>query len=395
MKKTIYVIGNPQLAEKLSEQLVDHEITQQTEQVFLSLKCSFSNSAIILSQEITEDSFLDMIGELTTSKRTIILLVRGENLITLHQGIGEITRIGAYQESLTLDRFPLDLKDPAGLIRKLSSMDLGLISNPNIMAIEGIALRNGRIMDRTVSLICNALESNFLKIEVEYLRKKDAVTSNFVDMFSHDIGLPLTSLKGNIELMLDGEYGEITAEQKNALKTMEKSTNKINDMRKESLYLNKFDSGVYRVNKKLTSIYSLLEDVMYEMMPMMERKEQVIELDTPHFSAFLDQEKMRHVLGNLLSNASKYSPNGTLIKISAVELDTNFQIRIRDNGIGIPEGMEEKIFERFVRIKKSSADGTGLGLSIVKTIVEKHGGRIWYERPESGGSEFVLEIPRA
>lgn len=395
MKKTIHVIGNPALAGKLGEQLVDHEIFQQTEAGFLSLKDSFPNSAIILSNEITEDGFLNRISEFLTSKDVIIVLVLGENLVTLYQGSGEVSRLGTNQELLTLDRFPLDLKDPVALIRNLYSMDLGFLSKQNIKALEGIVQRNGRIMDRTVSLICNSLESNFLIMEVDFLRQKDAVTSNFVDMFSHDIGLPLTSLKGNIELMLDGEYGEITTEQKNALKTMEKSANKINDMRKESLYLNKFDSGVYRVNKKLTSIYSLLEDVMYEMMPMLERKDQVIELDTPHFSAFVDQEKMRHVLGNLLSNASKYSPNGTNIKITAAELDENFQIRIKDHGIGVPEGMEEKIFERFIRVNKSTADGTGLGLSIVKTIVEKHGGRIWYERPEGGGSEFVLEIPRS
>lgn len=228
--------------------------------------------------------------------------------------------------------------------------------------------------------------------EIEFLRIRLDLTKKNMDMLSHDIGLPLTVMKGMVEQMLRGESGELTSEQSANLESILKNIKRIDDIRKETLMLTKLESGGSSA-KSLTNLYSLMERVMYRMLPMTDAKDQTIHLDSPHFSAMVTESLMEQVLENLLINASNYTPSGGTITITAEKKEEIMTIRIRDTGIGIPSDMTEKIFEPYTRLSKDLADGTGLGLTIVRTIINNHGGRIWVERPEDGGSEFIIELP--
>ncbi len=140
-------------------------------------------------------------------------------------------------------------------------------------------------------------------------------------------------------------------------------------------------------------MYSLLEGVMYRIRSIMDAKDQTIHLDSPHFSAVVCTSQFEQVIENLLINASNFTPRGGDITISANKDEENICIRIRDTGVGVPPDMEEKIFQPYVRLNKELAPGTGLGLTIVRTIIQNHDGMVWVERPEDGGSEFVLKLP--
>jgi len=228
--------------------------------------------------------------------------------------------------------------------------------------------------------------------EIELLRIRLDLTKKNMDMLSHDIGLPLTVMKGMVEQMLRGESGELNQEQTENLVSILKNIKRIDDIRKETLMLTKLESSGSSA-KSLTNLYSLMERVMYRMLPMTDAKGQTIHLESPHFSAMVTESLMEQVLENLLINASNYTPRGGTITITAEKEGDVMNIRIKDTGIGIPSEMREKIFEPYIRLSKELADGTGLGLAIVRTIVSNHGGRIWVERPEDGGSEFVIELP--
>ena len=109
-----------------------------------------------------------------------------------------------------------------------------------------------------------------------------------------------------------------------------------------------------------------------------------------------DEEKLRQVLSNLLENALKFTSVEGAITLSARVEGRNVGVSVRDNGVGIPEEHQPHIFERFYKVDRSRRDGgTGLGLAIVKHIVQAHGGEVWVESREGGGSAFSFRLPLA
>ena len=115
------------------------------------------------------------------------------------------------------------------------------------------------------------------------------------------------------------------------------------------------------------------------------------------YDVFGEQVLIEETLTNLLFNAVRYTPSGGRIVLTVKDKPAEYLVQIRDTGIGIPKGEEEKIFEEFYRspnARKVERDGTGLGLSFAKQAIEKHGGKIWAENNPDGGSTFSFTLPK-
>lgn len=111
----------------------------------------------------------------------------------------------------------------------------------------------------------------------------------------------------------------------------------------------------------------------------------------------IDEPKFMQAINNLLSNAIKFTPDGGVINLRLEERADKVLIQVEDNGIGVPDHLQEKIFEKFSKARRPGLKGepsTGLGMSIIKTIIEWHGGRIWLESEENKGTTFFIELPR-
>ena len=150
-----------------------------------------------------------------------------------------------------------------------------------------------------------------------------------------------------------------------------------------------------------TQISDLLDNILYEMLPSANKKNLHIEFSNKNQNlpkVYIDSEKMRAVLQNLLENAIKYTPEGRKVEIDFQVVGELVQISIKDSGIGIPEEDKKNIFKRFFRAKnaaKMEKNGSGLGLSMSQGIVEKHGGKLWFESKVEEGSIFSFTIPIA
>ena len=136
------------------------------------------------------------------------------------------------------------------------------------------------------------------------------------------------------------------------------------------------------------------------MKPMLAPRKQSLEVDVEEELPLVhaDKAKVRQVLLNLLSNATKFTPDGGRLKIEAVKEDNWCQVSVIDNGIGIKKEDQERIFEPFYQLDSPltrERRGTGLGLAIAKQIIEKHGGRIWVESEYGKGSRFTFTLPLA
>jgi signal transduction histidine kinase len=239
-----------------------------------------------------------------------------------------------------------------------------------------------------------------LILKEEEIERANKLKSEFLHNISHELRTPLNIILGFSELMADEVPGKITDEQRKCLSDILKSGEHLLELVTEVLNISGIDSGKVRFKPRNISLKGVVSSARRIVMPVLTNKHQKIKLEIeeqlPDISA--DEDKMVQVFHNLLDNASKYSPDGSEIKIEAAVQDGWCQVSVIDNGTGIKKEDMIRLFEPFSRLdinQPRDKGGTGLGLLVVKQIVEKHGGRIWAESEYGRGSRFSFTIPLA
>lgn len=233
----------------------------------------------------------------------------------------------------------------------------------------------------------------------EKLHKLDHAKSNFISIVAHQLRTPLSGVKWTLNLVLSGSLGSLTTEQQSFLMKCYESNERMIILINDMLGADRIDSDKLKYNFVPTHIFDLIDNALFEMTPTINKKNLLISYlhkDRNLPQVLIDSEKMRAVLQNLLENAIKYTPQNGLIEIDFQVIDGFLRVSIKDTGIGIPEEDKKNIFNRFFRAAnaiKVETDGTGLGLYVAKGIIEKHGGKIWFESRLGQGSTFHFTIP--
>jgi signal transduction histidine kinase len=234
----------------------------------------------------------------------------------------------------------------------------------------------------------------------ERLRKLDEIKSGFISVVAHQLRTPLSGVKWTINLLLSGDMGALATEQKTFLMKAYESNDRMISLVNDMLGADRIDSGKVRYLFRPVQLVDIIDNVLFELMPQANAKGVVIRFDvTPARLSTVraDPEKLRAVFQNLLENSIKYSRQQGTVEIGLKPEDHDFiEVFIKDEGIGIPKEQQKNIFDRFFRAQnaiKLETDGSGLGLFIVKSIVERHGGRIWFESTEGKGVTFHFTIP--
>ncbi len=215
----------------------------------------------------------------------------------------------------------------------------------------------------------------------------------------HQLRSALTAIKWPLKMVVDGDYGAITDEQKNMIeRVIQKNEGLIslvnNVLATENV--KKTNYGYHVVKSSLEEIIVFLVDFYKEEL---ERKHIVMDLVMPKEKLPLitiDKEMITLAIQNLFDNAIKYTPLGGRIKVFLSVEKKNILFKIQDTGIGVPAQNKEKLFDRFFRASnaiKMDAVGSGLGLFISKEIIEAHRGKIWFESEENIGSIFYVALP--
>ncbi|MFC1914056.1 ATP-binding protein [Chloroflexota bacterium] len=263
------------------------------------------------------------------------------------------------------------------------------------------ALKQQRLLQENKRLVDSLQRSNKLLFEAnEELKKATQAKSDFLAQMSHELRTPLNVVIGFSELMLDEVPGNINEEQKNCLLDIMGSGRNLLNLINDILDLSKVESGKLELKMANFSLPVVLESLKRVMMPVIAPKGQKLEIDVEKGlpSVHADKAKVRQVLINLLSNATRFTPRGGRLRIEAAGENGWCRISVIDNGIGIKAEDQEKIFDPFCQLEKAVVEdkgGTGLGLTIAKQIVEKHGGRIRLESRMERGSRFSFTLPLA
>lgn len=253
-------------------------------------------------------------------------------------------------------------------------------------------------------LLQEELRQKNLKLEVANaeLHRLDDIKSAFVSIAAHELRSPLTSISGYLEMLLDGDAGALTDKQAEYLKIIEAGARRLLHITSDLLDLTRIEAGQMQVVLKPTDLVRLVESVIAEHAPQLDVKAQRLSLRAPPGlpQALCDPTRAAQVIGNLLSNASKYSPSGAAITLDVTHANENgfLKIAVADEGVGIAEEDALRLFEPFFRARsaaKTGATGTGLGLPIARSLVELHGGRLWFDSSLGHGSTFYATFPTA
>lgn len=261
------------------------------------------------------------------------------------------------------------------------------------------ALRQQRLAQENKRLVESLQCSNKLLFEAnEESKKATQAKSEFMANMSHELRTPLNVIIGFSELMLDEVPGKINVEQRQSLNDILSSGKHLLGLINDVLDLSKIESGKMELKLRHFSLPAVIESLRRIMMPVLAPKNQTLEINLEEGlnNVYADRDKIRQVLLNILSNATKFSPDGGRLKVEATRDDKWYMVSVIDSGIGIRCEDQERIFEPFCQLDNAMTrenGGTGLGLTIARQIIERHGGRIWMESEYKTGSRFTFTLP--
>lgn len=234
------------------------------------------------------------------------------------------------------------------------------------------------------------------------LQLMNEIRSSFISVAAHELRTPLTSIYGFLELLQDTGAENLTFDQQQHLLLMEESTERLLLTLNELLDAARIDSDRLELVLRPVQIREVIEEAIETSESRLLARQQRLELDIPAElpEALCDPERIKQVLGHLLSNASKFTPLKGVIRlvVEPTELGDFLRLAVSDQGQGIANGEEDRLFQRFYRstsVRRNGTQGAGLGLYITRSLVELHGGEVWYESVTDAGSTFYVTIPVA
>ena len=236
------------------------------------------------------------------------------------------------------------------------------------------------------------------RLRTEQLIEVNRLKTNFMNTAAHEIRTPITSVRGYSEIILGllerNEYDQI----KTHFEAVVRNIDRLELLSRDLLDMQRIESGRLTINRKDVPIEALLNQLESEMIPIIEGKEQVLDVsnNSRESTVSCDELRILQVLINLMYNASKYSDYSSIISLIVGDEEDSVSFMVRDTGMGLSEGDVKKLFTSFPDIRvRNASHGSGLGLSISKGIIDIHGGPIKGSSDGPGtGSTFTFTLPK-
>jgi signal transduction histidine kinase len=227
----------------------------------------------------------------------------------------------------------------------------------------------------------------------ERLKTLDETKDDFISMASHQLRTPLTSVKGYISMVLEGDAGKISPTQKKLLTQSFFSSQRMVYLIADLLNVSRLKTGKFVIETAPVNLAEVVEQELEQLKETAAAHSLKLTYEKPkHFpELMLDETKTRQVIMNFVDNAIYYTPSGGHINVRLADNPTTVELKVEDNGIGVPRGEQPHLFTKFYRAgnaRKARPDGTGLGIFMAKKVVVAQGGSIIFESHEGKGSTF-------
>jgi len=282
-------------------------------------------------------------------------------------------------------------------VLNVQSLKLDAFSDEDTRLLELLASNVGSALHRLYAAEEKSiLEYQLLseRVRAEQEQELNQLKTRFLSTAAHELRTPLTSIKGYIDIVENAQF-LLPPKLKEYKKVVSRNVDRLTRLTGDLLDQQRLEEGRMTTNFEPVYIKDLLKDIVIEFTPLLADKNQTLQCNSVETTVHMDKLRMMQVLVNLLSNASKFSPEGSDILVEVVEVDGVLRCSVVDQGVGICEEDRGKLFTPFPGILvEGNVKGTGLGLSISKGIIELHGGKIWAESDGEGkGSTITFTLP--
>jgi signal transduction histidine kinase len=286
--------------------------------------------------------------------------------------------------------FVTALNDTTDRVKAIEAGGDDFLTKPHNRLVLGARVR---------SLLKLKSATDALEDSLRKLREVEKMRDDLMKMIVHDLKTPLTSVLATMEMLIDGDFGKLSDDQRKALTDAESKAEDLLALIQDLLEVSRIEEASMTLDLQPLAPAALLNEVAHEwsIRFQQEHAEATIDVadDAPVFEA--DKPLLIRVLGNLIQNALTHSATAIKLHLSARRDGDGILITVADNGPGIPPEYHEVIFRKFERVKTAGVPGTrssGLGLAFCKLVVDAHGGRIWVQSAGEGkGSAFHIALP--
>ena len=237
-----------------------------------------------------------------------------------------------------------------------------------------------------------------LRFSNRQLQRLDEAKNEFISMASHQLRTPLTSIKGYLDMMLEGDLGKISPTQRAVLREAFSSSERMVRLINDFLNVSRLQTGKFTIDKQSVDIAQILRDEVSLLKVVADQRsvEMVLKIDKKIPSLAVDSEKIRQVMLNMIDNAIYYSSPHKKVVITLKSSGKMIEFSVKDSGIGVPKSEQANLFGKFFRgtnAKKRRPDGTGVGLFLAKKVILSHDGEMIFESEEGKGSTFGFRLP--
>jgi len=292
---------------------------------------------------------------------------------------------------------------------KASNRLLGLLVLGVAVKGEGVSLYQQNLVDRLTGTISIAVENRLLYEELQEatarlqvqnrkLKELDQTKDEFISMASHQLRTPLTAVKGYLSMVLEGDTGVITKNQKELLERAFNGAQNMVYLIADLLNVSRLQTGKFVIENKPTDLAVVVEKEVAQLQATAASRKLTLNYRKPSDFPILslDENKIRQVVMNFIDNAIYYTPAGGSIDVALSQTPDSVTYTVTDSGLGVPVSEQPHLFTKFYRAgnaRKMRPDGTGLGLYMAKKVIAAQGGAIIFKSTEGKGSIFGFSFP--
>ncbi|MDB5160399.1 MAG: putative Histidine kinase [Candidatus Saccharibacteria bacterium] len=267
-----------------------------------------------------------------------------------------------------------------------------LIAIQNALSVQEVQDLNATLQQRIDSA------TKELRVSNAQLQKLDEAKDEFISMASHQLRTPLTSIKGYISMLMDGDVGKVSREQQHLLQEVFISSERMVRLIGDFLNVSRLQTGKFIIDKHPSDLAKIVAQEVESLEPnasahglqfTYKRPKNIPEMN-------LDENKIQQVIMNFCDNAIYYSKENSKISVKLAIVNHQVEFSVKDTGIGVPEAEQAQLFDKFFRAtnaRKQRPDGTGVGLFLAKKVIDAHDGEIVFESKEGKGSTFGFRLP--